>query len=124
MPFLLKFIMEEAPIKQALISDITWVTEGVEHGKGVAISVRDKFIPRRSFVNKVIALAQESGIQFQLEVEDSGGSDGREIQFSTYPIDWIFIGAAEDNVHSPNERVALYDLETMIDLYKYLMPRL
>lgn len=124
MPFLLKFIMEEAPIKQALISDITWITEGVEHGKGVAISIRDKFIPRRSFVNKVIALAQESGIQFQLEVEDSGGSDGREIQFSTYPIDWIFIGAAEDNVHSPNEIVALYDLETMIDLYKYLMPRL
>lgn len=121
MPYLLKFIMDEAPIKQALVSDITWVTEGVEHGKGVAISIRDKFIPRRSFVNKIIDLAEESGIAYQLEVEDAGGSDGREIQFSPYPIDWIFIGAPEDNVHSPNEKVALHDLECMINMYKFLL---
>lgn len=124
MPYLLKFIMEEAPIKQALISDITWVTEGVEHGKGVAVSIRDKYIPRRSFLNKVIDLAKQSGVSFQLEVEDAGGSDGREIQFSSYAIDWCFIGAPEDNVHSPNEKVALYDLKCMIELYKFLMSRL
>ncbi|MCH7412789.1 M20/M25/M40 family metallo-hydrolase [Belliella sp. R4-6] len=124
MPFLLKFIMENAPIKQALISDITWVTDGVTHGNGVAISIRDKFIPRRSFINKVIELAKNSKVAFQLEVEDAGGSDGREIQFSPYAVDWCFIGAPEDNVHSPNEKVALYDLECMIDLYKYLMTHL
>jgi len=124
MPFLLKFIMEVAPVKQALISDITWVTEGVEHGKGVAISIRDKYIPRRSFLNKIIALAHESGVPFQLEVEDAGGSDGREIQFSPYAIDWCFIGAPEDHVHSPNEKVALYDLAAMTELYRFLMSRL
>ncbi|MFC3879194.1 M20/M25/M40 family metallo-hydrolase [Algoriphagus namhaensis] len=124
MPFLLKFIQETASIKNALISDITWVTEGVEHHKGVTISIRDKFIPRKIFINKIINLAEQSGIPFQLEVEGSGGSDGREIQFSPYAIDWCFIGAPEDNVHSPNEKVSLKDLDSMIRLYQYLLPRI
>ncbi len=124
MPFLLKFIQEEAPIKQALISDITWITEGVRHHEGVAISIRDKFIPRRKFLNKIISLAKQSGIPFQLEIEGAGGSDGREIQFSPYSIDWCFIGAPEENVHSPDERVSLKDLQSMIDLYQYLMNEL
>jgi len=124
MPFLLKFIQEEAPIKQALISDITWVTEGVRHHEGVAISIRDKFIPRRRFIDNIISLAKKSGIPFQLEVEGAGGSDGREIQFSPYAIDWCFIGAPEDNVHTPNEKVSLKDLQAMLDLYQYLMKEL
>ncbi|MEN2281934.1 M20/M25/M40 family metallo-hydrolase [Algoriphagus sp. SE2] len=124
MPFLLKFIQKEAPIKQALISDITWVTEGVQHHNGVAISIRDKFIPRRSFLNKIISLAEKSGIPFQIEVEGAGGSDGREVQFSPFPIDWCFIGAPEDNVHTPDERVSLKDLKAMIDLYQFLMKEL
>lgn len=124
MPFLLKFIQETAPIKNALISDITWVTEGVEHHKGVAISIRDKFIPRKIFIDMIIDLAEQSGIPFQLEVEGAGGSDGREIQFSPYAIDWCFIGAPEDNVHSPNEKVSLKDLDSMIRLYQYLLPRI
>jgi putative aminopeptidase FrvX len=37
--YLGKYIYENWNIKQALISDITWVTEGVLHGKGVAISM-------------------------------------------------------------------------------------
>lgn len=41
-PFLTKFIYERWKIKQALISDITWITDGVEHGKGVVISMRDR----------------------------------------------------------------------------------
>jgi len=84
MPFLLKFIQENHPIRQALIADITWVTEGVIHHEGVAISIRDRYIPRRKFIDRVIALATKSKIPFQLEVEASGGSDGREIQFSPY----------------------------------------
>ncbi|MHA7131645.1 aminopeptidase [Algoriphagus namhaensis] len=124
MPFLLKFIQETAPIKQALISDITWVTSGVRHHEGVVISIRDKFIPRRKFLQKVVRLAELSDIPFQLEVEASGGSDGREIQFSPYAIDWCFIGAPEDRVHTPDEKVSLIDLEAMIQLYQYLLPRL
>ncbi|KEO72875.1 aminopeptidase [Anditalea andensis] len=121
MPFLLKFIYEKWEIKQTLISDITWVTAGVRHHEGVAISLRDKYIPRKVFLNKIISLANESGIPFQLEVEGSGGSDGREVQFSPYPIDWCFIGAPEDYVHTPNEKVSLYDIDCMVRLYRYLM---
>jgi putative aminopeptidase FrvX len=124
MPFLLKFIQENAPIKQALISDITWVTDGVEHHEGVVISIRDKFIPRKIFIDRILHLAEKSGIPFQVEVEGHGGSDGREIQFSPYAIDWCFIGAAEDHVHTPNEKVSLFDLDSMIKMYQFLMKEL
>lgn len=124
MPFLLKFIQENSPIRQALIADITWVTEGVRPHEGVVISIRDKFIPRKKFLDRIISLAKKSGIPFQLEVEESGGSDGREVQFSPYAVDWCFIGAAEENVHTPNEKVSLVDLEAMIKMYKFLMDHL
>ena len=90
--YLAKFIYENYGVKQALISDITWVTKGVKHGEGVAISMRDSGLPRRSYVNKIIGLAKESGIPFQLEVENAGGSDGNALQRSPYPFDWCFIG--------------------------------
>lgn len=124
MPFLLKFIQETSPVRQALIADITWVTEGVLPHDGVVISIRDKFIPRKKFINKVISLAEKSGIPFQLEVEAYGGSDGREVQFSPYAIDWVFVGAAEENVHTPDEKVSLKDLQSMIEMHKYLMDSL
>jgi putative aminopeptidase FrvX len=124
MPFLLKFIQEKAPVKQALISDITWITEGIEHHKGVVISIRDKFIPRRSFLDKILHLAEKSGVPFQIEVEAYGGSDGREVQFSPYAIEWCFIGAAEDLVHTPDEKVSLFDLDSMIKMYQYLLKEL
>lgn len=124
MPFLLRFIQETHPIKQALVSDITWITEGVHHHQGVVISIRDKFIPRKKFLDRILTLADRSGIPFQLEVEAFGGSDGREIQFSPYAIDWCFIGAAEDHVHTPDEKVSLADLNSMIEMYRYLMAKL
>jgi len=116
-----KFLQEKYGVNKALISDITWVTDGVPHGKGVAISLRDSSIPRRSFLNRIIELAKESTIQYQLEVESAGGSDGSALQKSDLAFDWCFIGAAEDNVHSPNEIVAKYDIMCMVELYKYLM---
>ena len=124
MPFLIEFIQRTSPIKQALISDITWITEGVSHHEGVVISMRDKFIPRKKFLKRLVKLAEESGIPFQLEVEAHGASDGREIQFSPYAMDWCFIGAAEDQVHSPDEKVSLQDLDSMVQLYQYLLKEL
>ena len=124
MPFLLPFIQKTAPVKQALISDITWITDGVHHHEGVVVSIRDKFIPRKKFLDRIIQLAQKSEIPFQLEVEAYGGSDGREIQFSPYAMDWCFIGAAEDQVHSPDEKVSLQDLDSMVQLYQYLLKEL
>ena len=119
-----KFLLENYGVRKALISDITWVTDGVPHGKGVAISMRDSGLPRRSYLNRIIELAKESGINFQLEVESAGGSDGGVLQKSDLPFDWCFIGAAEDNVHSPDEIVSKYDIMCMVELYKYLMKHL
>lgn len=122
--FLQKFIYQKYNVSQALISDITWVTEGVPHGKGVAISMRDSLIPRRSYVERIIAIAKKSKIPFQLEVEGSGGSDAKELQMAEYPWDWCFVGAPEDNVHSPNEKVFKKDIDAMVKLYKVLMEKL
>lgn len=119
-----KFLLEKHNIRQALISDITWVTEHVTPGKGVVISMRDSYLPRRKYVNKIIELARKSTIEFQLEVESSGGSDGTTLQKSDLLIDWCFIGAAEDNVHTPNEIVTKYDVMCMVQLYQYLMRKL
>lgn len=123
-PYLISFIYKHYKIKQCLINDITWVTDGVHHGNGVVISMRDRNIPRRSFINKIIKIAEENGIAYQLEVEASGSSDGRELQISPYPIDWCFIGAPEDEVHSPNEKVHKADIDSMLNLYQLLMKRL
>jgi putative aminopeptidase FrvX len=122
--YLAKHIYKNYNVKQALISDITWVTDGVKHSQGVAISMRDSGIPRRSYINKIIALAKKSKIKFQLEVENAGGSDGNALQRSPYPFDWCFIGAPEDNVHSPNEKVHKADIQSMLDMYVYLMKNL
>jgi len=119
--YLAKYLYEQLNVKQALIADITWVTKGVQHHKGVAISLRDSGIPRRSYLNRIIKLANKSKIPYQLEVESAGGSDGNALQRSPYPFDWCFIGAAEDNVHSPNEKVSKKDIEAMVELYQYLM---
>ena len=122
--YLAKYMFGNWGVKQALISDITWITEGVVDGGGVAISMRDSGIPRRSYVKKIIDLAQESGVNYQLEVENAGGSDGNALQKSPYPFDWCFIGAAEHNVHSPTEKVNKLDILEMVKLYEYLMRKL
>jgi putative aminopeptidase FrvX len=122
--FLQKYIQENYAVSQALISDVTWITEGVKHGKGVVISMRDSLIPRRSYVNKIISLANKFEIPYQLEVEGSGGSDAKELQMAEYPWDWCFIGAPEDNVHTADEKVHKIDIYTMIELYKVLMKEL
>jgi len=119
-----RFLMEEYHVFQALISDITWVTNGVTHGGGVAISMRDSGLPRRSYLDRIIELAKASKVDFQLEVESAGGSDGGVLQKASLPIDWCFIGAAEDNVHTPDEKVFKSDIHSMVELYKYLMANL
>ena len=122
--YLGKYIYEKWGVRQALISDITWVTEGVPHGNGVAISLRDSGIPRKSFVRKIVKIASESAVKFQLEVEDTGGSDGNALQKSPYPFDWCFVGAPEDHVHTPDEKVHKDDVNEMVKLYQLLMKKL
>lgn len=122
--YLQKYLADKYKISQALISDISWISDGVHPAKGAVISMRDSLVPRRSFVNKIIKIASKNKLLYQLEVEGSGGSDAKELQMAEYPWDWCFIGAGEQFVHSPNEKVHKKDIESMLALYKTLMKEL
>ncbi len=123
-PYLARFIYETYGVRQALISDITWVTAGVKAGAGCVISLRDSLIPRRAYVERIRAIARAAGIAHQVEVESSGGSDAKDLQRSDIPWDWCFVGAPEDNVHSPDEIVAKADIASMVALYEVLLREL
>jgi putative aminopeptidase FrvX len=123
-PYLSRYIYETYGVRQALICDITWASEGVQLGQGCAISLRDSSIPRRAFVERVRRIAAASGVAHQLEVEQHGGSDGRELQRTDVPWDWCFVGAPEENVHTPDELVHKADIESMLALYQVLLREL
>lgn len=120
-PFLVKYLYENFRISKMLVSDVTWVTEGVHFQQGVVISYRDRSIPRKSFVEEIIRTAKAHDISCQTEVEAHGASDGREIQASPYPIDWCFIGPPVEHVHTDHEKIAKSDLESMTVFYKLLI---
>lgn len=122
--YLADYIFKKYKVRQALISDITWVSDGVHHGKGVAISLRDRNLPRKKFVDKIVKLAAKHKIDYQLEVEGMGSSDGGELQRSPIAFDWCFVGAPELHAHTPNEKVHKYDIEMMHALYRVLMKEL
>lgn len=122
--YLADFIYRKWKVRQALISDITWVTDGVHHGQGVVVSLRDRNLPRKIFLDRVIRILQKKKILHQWEVEGIGSSDGGELQRSPLPIDWCFIGAAEQGAHTPHERVHKADIQSMIRAYQELMKEL
>lgn len=122
--YLQKFLHKKYGIQQALISDISWISDGVHYAKGPVISMRDSLIPRRSYINKIIDIANKNKCAYQLEVEGAGGSDAGALQMSENPWDWCFVGAAEENVHTPDEKVHKKDIEGMIKLYEVLMKEL
>ena len=123
-PYLARYIYDTYGVRQALISDITWVTEGVRPGAGCVISLRDSLIPRRSYVERIRRIAEASGVPHQLEVEGIGGSDAKDLQRSDMPWDWCFVGAPEDEVHTPNEIVDKRDIDSMLRLYQVLLREL
>lgn len=119
-----RLIYEEWNITRALISDITWHTGGIRMGKGPAVSLRDRYVARRRYLDEVLAAAEASGLPFQREVESSGGSDGSYIERSTFPVDWVFVGAPQKASHTPKEECQVADLEGMVALYVALIPAL
>lgn len=123
-PYLSRFIHEAYGVRQALICDITWASGGVRPGQGCAISLRDSAIPRRRYVERIRRIAEASGVPFQVEVEQHGGSDGRELQRADVPWDWCFVGAPEENVHTPDELVHKADIDSMLALYQVLLREL
>jgi putative aminopeptidase FrvX len=123
-PFLIKHVYETWGVRQTLVADVTWSTDGVHPGEGPVISLRDRHIPRRNYLNRISALAQASDVQYQYEVEGMGSSDGRELQASPYPVDWCFVGVAQEHPHTPAEKVHKADVAQMISLYEHLMRHL
>lgn len=119
-----RIISQEMGISRALISDITWHTESIKNGKGPAISLRDQMPPRQRFLDEVLSAAADSRVPFQREVERAGGSDGHMIERSTYPVDWVFIGAPQKRSHTPREACHVPDLHAMVELYTHLIPAL
>ncbi|MBN2683002.1 MAG: M20/M25/M40 family metallo-hydrolase [Bacteroidales bacterium] len=119
-----RILYEKYKITKALIADITWVTDGVFHGQGAVVSLRDKYIPRKDFVDLIRNILKTNDLKHQIEVEESGSSDGGYLQKTPYPIDWCFIGAPEANAHSAEERVHKNDIESMMKIYKILVKKL
>jgi putative aminopeptidase FrvX len=122
--YLTRLMYNDYQVNKALIADVTWASDGVKSGEGVVISMKDRYIPRRSFIRNILHIAQKNQCKFQLEVEDNGSSDGGEIQRSPYPVDWAFIGPAGMNIHSSRESVDLRDVQEMISLYQILLKAL
>lgn len=114
-------LFETHGITQALIADLTWHTKHIKRGAGVAVSLRDSSVPRLSYLNRVLALAEASGLPFQREIEGSGGSDGAGIDRSGVLMDWVFIGAPEKAPHMSRERVHVGDLQGMAAMLVYLV---
>lgn len=123
-PFLQRFLYKKYHIRQALISDITWVTKGISFGNGCVISLRDSYIPRRAYTHRIVDIVRRSQLPFQCEVEGSGGSDGGYLQQSPYASDWCFIGAPQTGSHTPNEKIYKDDLQSMVQIYKVLIKEL
>jgi putative aminopeptidase FrvX len=119
-PYLARILYEDFRISEVIIADVTWVTDGVLPGQGSVISLRDRNIPRRSYIDKIIETASRSSCVFQLEVEGEGSSDGGEIQRTPYPIDWAFIGPPVENTHSSGEKVHKKDIISTLEIYHAL----
>ena len=115
------YIYHKYNIRKIYVNDVTSVSNGIKFNEGAVISIRDVVIPRRKFVDEVIAIAQENTIKFQLEVEGVGASDGAVIQKMPYHIDWCFVGVAGENIHSQKEKVHKKDISEMIDFLRILM---
>ena len=117
-------LYEDLGIANALISDLTWDTDAVHMGHGVAVSLRDRNVPRQRFLAQVRSLASQSGVAHQWEVESEGSSDAAGIQRSGSPWNWVFVGAPERHPHTNHEEVRASDLNAMADMLVVLAERL
>ena len=116
-----RHLYETHGISQALVADLTWHTKHIKSGRGVAVSLRDSSLPRRCYLDRILKLAEASGLPFQREVEGSGGSDGGGIDRSGVPMDWVFVGAPEKSPHTARERVRVSDLQSMAAMLVHLV---
>ena len=92
-------------------------TMEVALGKGAAIKVRDSSIIAHPKVRSyLIQVAKESGIPYQLEVLESGGTDAGPIQRSRGGVPAGVISIPTRHLHSPSEMVDMGDVEACVKL--------
>lgn len=119
--FCWRYLYKMYHLHNALIADITWITEGIEYGKGCVVSMKDTNLPRRTYVEKILNVAKRENIAIQREVETAGGSDGASLQKIPYAVNWCFVGAPQEHPHTPEEKICKSDIDSMYLLYKELM---
>ena len=119
-----EYLYQTHSVTQALISDLTWHGDDTPCGKGVAVSRRDGSCPRQVFLDRVLDLAQKSGVSHQEEIQSAGGSDGSHLLRSAIPMDWVFVGAPEKKPHTAREQAHFSDLDAMTNLLLYLAEHL
>jgi endoglucanase len=93
----------------------------VSLGKGAAIKVMDRsLICHPALKSYMVKLAEEKGIQYQLEVLEMGGTDAGAIQMTRAGIPAGVISIPCRHVHSPCEMVDMKDYENCVKLAKAL----
>ncbi len=122
--YISKYLYDNFNIRQALIADVGWLSRGVKHGGGAIISRRDSAIPRKRFFDRIIQIAKEENALWQVEVEQSGSTDGTGIYQTGWPIDWCFIGAPVYNMHSPIEKIHKIDIFAMFYLFSLILKKI
>jgi endoglucanase len=91
-------------------------------GDGPAIKVRDSsFIADPRLVDWMIKAAEKANIPYQLEVLESGGTDGRAIQLTRAGAPAGCVSIACRYIHSPSEMVDSDDVENAIKLLVKLL---
>lgn len=91
-------------------------------GDGPAIKVRDSsFIADPRLVDWMVKTAEKSGIPYQLEVLEAGGTDGRAIQLTRGGVPAGCVSIACRYIHSPSEMVDSDDVENAVKLLVALL---
>jgi endoglucanase len=97
------------------------VTMDVALGKGAAIKVKDSsLICHPALKNYMVKIAEEKGIQYQMEVLEAGGTDSGAIQMTKSGIPAGVISIPCRYIHSPGEMVDIGDVEACVQLAKAL----
>ena len=75
--------------------------------------------PVDKYIDKIISLAQSEKVKYQLEIEIEGESEANIINLFNNSV--CKIGVAIEGFHSPQEKVAINDLMTLVLFYKSLI---
>ncbi len=86
-------------------------------GKGPAIKIKDRAsISNRSIVEKLVQIAEQEKIPYQMEVLTFGGTNAAVLQKTRSGIPSATVSIATRYVHSPSEIVSLKDVENTVEL--------